>query len=235
MVPSDARRPPAKAEHKAALPLLEQIRAVADALSSQESGLAPAHELLDRLGSELLPHERADAEMLAPPVSRALQNLDAPRRSAAPIRRSSTGRRGPPAAHRAGQRQRAAEDAVEFRGNLHGLYAVLCLHNVQEEEGALALVPTGTESSGRRPASRHRPRPGGSETSLFYRTARKTVGGPERHRDRRRRVFSTRLASAPQARPQSRNHATRRPLRALVPVLPARPSGRCAEGPLWAK
>ena len=33
------------------------------------------------------------------------------------------------------------EDVVELRGLLYGLYAVLRLHNAQEEEEALSLVP----------------------------------------------------------------------------------------------
>jgi len=36
------------------------------------------------------------------------------------------------------------EDVVELRRLLYGLYAVLRLHNAQEEEGAFSLMPTGT-------------------------------------------------------------------------------------------
>ncbi len=35
------------------------------------------------------------------------------------------------------------EDVVELRRLLYGLYAVLRLHNAQEEEGAFSLVPAG--------------------------------------------------------------------------------------------
>ena len=35
------------------------------------------------------------------------------------------------------------EDVIEFRRLLYGLYAVLRLHNAQEEEGAFSLVPNG--------------------------------------------------------------------------------------------
>jgi hypothetical protein len=35
------------------------------------------------------------------------------------------------------------EDVVELRRLLYGLYAVLRLHNAQEEEGAFSLVPGG--------------------------------------------------------------------------------------------
>ncbi|MFB9957027.1 hemerythrin domain-containing protein [Cellulomonas denverensis] len=40
------------------------------------------------------------------------------------------------------------EDVVELRRLLYGLYAVLRLHNAQEEEGAFSLVPTGARSTG---------------------------------------------------------------------------------------
>ena len=61
-----------KAEHDATLGVVEQIRAVADTLSTQESVLAPVHALMVRLANELLPHERADEELMVPLVARAL-------------------------------------------------------------------------------------------------------------------------------------------------------------------
>ena len=36
------------------------------------------------------------------------------------------------------------EDVIELRRLLYGLYAVLRLHNAQEEEGAFSLVPNPT-------------------------------------------------------------------------------------------
>ena len=134
-----------RAEHDAVLPDVEQIRAVADALSSHESDLAPAHALLDRLESELLPHERADEELLVPLVSRALGGSDA----TAAISRTHA-----EIEHQVGRTRRLLtdldndnvqpEDVVELRRLLYGLYAVLRLHNAQEEEGAFALVPPGS-------------------------------------------------------------------------------------------
>ena len=61
-----------RTEHDAVLPIIEQIRAVADALSTDEPELGPALVLLDRLENELLPHERADEAVLMPLVARAL-------------------------------------------------------------------------------------------------------------------------------------------------------------------
>ena len=55
-----------RAEHDATLPLIEQIRSVADELSSHDCDLEPVRVLLGRLEGELLPHERADEELLVP-------------------------------------------------------------------------------------------------------------------------------------------------------------------------
>ena len=145
-----------RAEHDAVLPDVEQIRAVADGLSSHEGDLDPAHALLARLESELLPHERADEELLVPLMSRALGGSDA----TAAISRTHA-----EIEHQVGRLRRLIadldndnvqpEDVVELRRLLYGLYAVLRLHNAQEEEGAFALVPTGTQSSAPPGASRH--------------------------------------------------------------------------------
>ena len=66
-----------RAEHDAVLPLIEQIRSVADALSTHHGDLEPVRALLGRLEGELLPHERADEELLVPLVDRALGGTDA--------------------------------------------------------------------------------------------------------------------------------------------------------------
>ena len=124
------------------LAVVEQIRAVADRLSTQDSDLTPAHTLCDRLERELLPHERADEALLVPLVDRALGRTDttvALSRTHAEIE------------HQVGRLRRLLtdldndtvqpEDVVELRRLLYGLYAVLRLHNAQEEESAFSLVP----------------------------------------------------------------------------------------------
>ena len=54
------------------------------------------------------------------------------------------------------------EDVVELRRLLYGLYAVLRLHNAQEEEGAFSLVPNGAGNAraagGREPPKNRAPR-----------------------------------------------------------------------------
>ena len=133
-----------RAEHDATLPLIEQIRSVADDLSSDNCDLEPVGLLLARLEGELLPHERADEALLVPLVDRALGGTDATaamsrthaeiEHQVSQLRRLLQALDGDPA---------EPEDAIELRRLLYGLYAVLRLHNAQEEEGAFSLVPDG--------------------------------------------------------------------------------------------
>ncbi|MGV8850210.1 MAG: heavy metal translocating P-type ATPase, partial [Propionibacteriaceae bacterium] len=131
-----------KVEHDAVLAVVEQIRAVADTLSTQNCDLAPAHTLLLRLEGELLPHERADEARLLPLVGRALGSSDTT---------AAMSRTHAEIEHQVSRLRRLLsgldndnalpEDVVELRRLLYGLYAVLRLHNAQEEEGAFSLVP----------------------------------------------------------------------------------------------
>ena len=133
-----------RAEHDAVLPLIEQIRSVADGLSTRERHLPPVCTLLDRLEGELLPHERADEALLVPLVDRALGGTDAT---------AAMSRTHAEIEHQVGRLRRLltdldheaaqVEDVIELRRLLYGLYAVLRLHNAQEEECAFSLVPSG--------------------------------------------------------------------------------------------
>ena len=151
MAPADIETGPrSKAEHDAMLAVVEQIRAVADALSTRDCDLAPAHTLLSRLEDELIPHERADEAQLVPLVARALGGSD----STAAMSRTHA-----EIEHQVSRLRRLLtdldndsvqpEDVVELRRVLYGLYAVLRLHNAQEEEGAFSLVPSGPTHGGR--------------------------------------------------------------------------------------
>ena len=137
-----------RAEHDAVLPLIEKIRSTADGLSSHTANLPPVRALLDRLEGELLPHERAEEELLVPLVDRALGGTDA----TAAISRTHA-----EIEHQVSRLRRLLagldtettqpEDIIELRRLLYGLYAVLRLHNAQEEEGAFSLVPSGAAIS----------------------------------------------------------------------------------------
>jgi Cation transport ATPase len=137
-----------RAEHDAVLPLIEKIRSTADALSTHDVNLSPVLTLLNRLEGELLPHERADEELLVPLVSRALGGTDAT---------AAMSRTHAEIEHQVSRLRRLLagldietaqpEDIVELRRMLYGLYAVLRLHNAQEEEGAFSLVPNGVANA----------------------------------------------------------------------------------------
>jgi iron-sulfur cluster repair protein YtfE (RIC family) len=129
-------------EHDAVRDVVAECRRVADALSEQRPRLAAARELLGRIDSELLPHERNEEQLLLPLVDRALRSTDAT---------AALSRTHAEIEHQAGRLRRMLvdlddataeeEDVIELRRLLYGLYAILTLHNAQEEEGAFSLVP----------------------------------------------------------------------------------------------
>ena len=131
-----------RTEHDAVLPVIDQIRTVADALSTHDPNIGPSRILLGRLENEVLPHERADEAVLMPLVARALGNNEA---TAALSRTHAEIERQVVRLHRLladlDNETAQPEDIVELRRLLYGLYAVLQLHNAQEEEGAFSLVP----------------------------------------------------------------------------------------------
>jgi cation transport ATPase len=127
-------------QHRAVRPVVEQIRSAADALTAQP-GLGQVRALLDRLDNDLLPHERAEEAELLPIMARALGGAD-------PI--GALSRTHAEIEHQVGRLRRilddlggtaAPEDVNELQRLLYGLYAILRLHNAQEEEGAFSLVP----------------------------------------------------------------------------------------------
>jgi heavy metal translocating P-type ATPase len=127
-------------DHEDTLPVVEQIRQTADALSSLAPDLGPTRELLVRLDEELIPHEREDERLLVPLIARTIGEGDA----------MAVSRVHAEIEHKVLRLHRllegvgdepAAEDVVELRRMLYGLYAVLRLHNDQEEEAAFSLIP----------------------------------------------------------------------------------------------
>jgi heavy metal translocating P-type ATPase len=130
-----------RAEHDASLAVVEEIRSVADGLSTRDPDIAPARRLLDRLRTELLPHERADDEQLVPLVARALGTpaTYALTRTHAEIEHQ-TARIARLIDEIPGDTAQP-EDIVELRRLLYGLYGVLRLHNAHEDETAFSLLP----------------------------------------------------------------------------------------------
>jgi len=126
-----------RAEHDATLPVVEQLRAVADALTSARADFGPARVLSGRLVTEVLAHERSDEEILVPLVARALgpDAAGAISRTHADIENRIEALRR--LLDDADESRR--EDVVELRRMLYGLHAVLELHNAYEEESAFVL------------------------------------------------------------------------------------------------
>lgn len=162
-----------RAEHEAVLPVVEQLREVADRLTTTRPDLGPARALLDQLEQVLVPHELADEAELVPLATRALGGPEAAAalsRTHAEIEHQVTRLRrlldavpdGPPdepSADRPAGRPGdltgdppaetvRPEDVVELRRLLYGLYGVLRLHNAQEEEWAFSLLPGGPGGPG---------------------------------------------------------------------------------------
>jgi heavy metal translocating P-type ATPase len=130
-----------RVEHDSLAPLVESVASVADALTSARPDLDDARALVASLESDLLPHERADEERLVPVVARALGSTEAV---------AALSRTHAEIEHQVARVRRlldtvdggaTVEDVVELRRMLYGLYAVLKLHNAQEDEGAFSLVP----------------------------------------------------------------------------------------------
>lgn len=131
-----------RADHEATYAVVEDVCATADDLSAEAPDIAPVERLLHRLGTDLLPHERDDEELLVPLVARALGSGAT----------ASLSRTHAEIEHQVARLQRLLEelesedvqpdDIVELRRLLYGLYGVLRLHNAQEDETAFSLLPT---------------------------------------------------------------------------------------------
>ncbi|MEV4624340.1 heavy metal translocating P-type ATPase [Asanoa sp. NPDC049573] len=128
------------AQHLAIRPLVEQVRVVADDLGGPRADVASARALTDQLESDLLPHEQSEEQQLLPILERAL----------GPDPIASLSRTHAEIEHQVRRIRRACDDLGEqpdpdeitdLRGALYGLYAILRLHNAQEEENAFSLMP----------------------------------------------------------------------------------------------
>ena len=157
-------------QHRAVAPLVDQVRGVADALSTADGDRAAAvrsvRTLVEQLENRLLPHERAEDTELLPIVARAMGGTDptgAFSRTHSEIAHYVSRLRRILTDLEPGEDAKApdmknvdvkdldgkdidarrvdAEDVVEIRRLLYGLHAILRLHNAQEEEGIFSLLP----------------------------------------------------------------------------------------------
>lgn len=144
-------------EHSGVQPLVEQVRAVSDALGDPGArDVADVRSLLGRLETELLPHERAEERLLYPVMARVLGGDDptgAMSRTHAEIEHQ-VGRLRRLLADLPEQGPVEADDTAELQRLLYGMYAVLRLHNAQEDEGMFSLLPPADAGPGARAVTR---------------------------------------------------------------------------------
>jgi heavy metal translocating P-type ATPase len=129
-------------DHLALHMLVEDVSAVADALSDDDEDIRAVRALVHRLQRELVPHEQEEELLLLPVVARALGGLDPTgglSRTHAEIEHQVS--RLDRIVSEIGEGTVTADDVVELRRALYGLYGVLRLHNAQEDEGAFSLIP----------------------------------------------------------------------------------------------
>ena len=142
-----------RAEHQAIRADIEQLRATAQALAGPGAmgRVRHVHGLLTR---EVWPHEYAEESSLYPALNRVLGGAD----PTAPMSRAHAeiavqiARLGR-LIDDIGDRDPDEADIADLRDILYGLYAVLRLHTVQEDETYLSL---GDTTSTGQPASRTR-------------------------------------------------------------------------------
>ena len=130
-----------RSEHNALAELVEQVRDAADTLHHDSCDLDAITDLVRRLDVELIPHERREEELLLPVVARALGGPDPT---------GSLSRTHAEIEHHVARLDRllveigsgpaTPDDVIELRRSLYGLYAVLRLHNAQEDESAFSLL-----------------------------------------------------------------------------------------------
>lgn len=133
-------------EHQGLKGITEQVRVLADELSV-ETDRGQIAELVRRLEQEQLPHERAEERELYPLAAAALGGDDpmaALSRAHAELERQVRQLRTltdefDSSFDNESDEAPDAEDLVELRRILYGLYAVLRLHNAQEEEIVFGL------------------------------------------------------------------------------------------------
>lgn len=128
-------------EHADVAPVVERVKAVADGLEESRAAVDRVHGLLDVVDRELLPHEHAEEAELYPVMSRILggsEVMGGLSRTHAEIDHQVARLRR--LVHALGSDTPDSQDLMELRGVLYGLYAVLRLHNAQEEETIYSML-----------------------------------------------------------------------------------------------
>ncbi|MEO8106199.1 MAG: heavy metal translocating P-type ATPase [Actinomycetes bacterium] len=129
------------AEHLTVAQTVERVRGVADRLGDSDGDLPALRELLTELEDELVPHELAEEGELFPLMSKTMGGKDL----LAGLSRTHTEidhqvRKLRRMVDAVGDGPLDADDLVDLRRLLYGLYGVMRLHNAQEEEELYSLV-----------------------------------------------------------------------------------------------
>lgn len=139
-----------RAEHQTVRAALDRIRTTADQLGTVDPPEAAVQtaELYRLLVEEVAPHETAEQEVLYPAVARLLGGSD----PTGPMSRAHVEiahhiQRLGQLLEEIGPEGPDGEETAELRRLLYGLYAVLKLHTVQEEESYLSLGEESDEST----------------------------------------------------------------------------------------
>lgn len=143
-------------EHVAVWAAINRIRAVADSLGALDpaTSLTSIREVHRLLVEQIQPHEEAEQQILYPALERLLGGNDPTGpMSRAHVEITHQIRRLGHLLDEIGPEGPDDEEAPELRGLLYGLYAILRLHTMQEEESYLSLgdragtTPDGREAS----------------------------------------------------------------------------------------
>ena len=132
-----------RAEHAELRPLLEEVRAAADAVSAESTAeaLGAARRVHALLSERVVPHELAEDAMLYPALARALGGVDPTgTMSRAHLEIAHQTRRLGRLLDQLGEGAADAEDLADLRQLLYGLHAILELHFAQEDESYLSLA-----------------------------------------------------------------------------------------------
>jgi Hemerythrin HHE cation binding domain len=128
-----------RTEHQAIRTDIEELRAAADTLDGP-GAMARVRQVYEKLTREVWPHESAEETELYPSLNRLLGGVD----STAPMSRAHA-----EIAYQIARLGRLVDeigtgtpdetDIADLRSLLYGLYAILKLHTVQEDETYLSL------------------------------------------------------------------------------------------------
>ncbi len=127
-------------QHNELKEVVEQVRTVADDLSDADTSIDSVKSLLVLLENEQIPHERAEEDELYPVVAQSLgghEPMAMMSRSHAEIEHQVKRLRR--IVDNIDSANVTTDDLVEIRRVLYGLYAVLKLHNAQEEDIAFSM------------------------------------------------------------------------------------------------